>query len=83
MEVFADDVDRQVFLSLLGELVSAGVLIIHCFCLMLTHIHLLAETPPWGELNNPRLQGEGFRDCRLEIDYRPAEVHLVALRCIA
>jgi hypothetical protein len=33
MEVFADDTDRQVFLSLLDELVRAGVLIIHCFCL--------------------------------------------------
>jgi REP element-mobilizing transposase RayT len=50
MEVFADDTDRQVFLSLLDELVRAGVLIIHCFCLMLTHIHLLAETP-LGELS--------------------------------
>jgi REP element-mobilizing transposase RayT len=50
MEVFADDVDRQVLLSLLGELVTAGVLIIHGFCLMLTHIHLLAETP-LGELS--------------------------------
>jgi putative transposase len=50
MEVFADDTDRRVFLSLLGELVTAGVLIIHCFCLMLTHMHLLAETP-LGELS--------------------------------
>jgi len=50
MEVFADDTDRWQFLSLLNELVAAGVLIIHCFCLMLTHIHLLAETP-FGEMN--------------------------------
>ncbi|MFB3904487.1 MAG: transposase, partial [Acidobacteriota bacterium] len=50
MEIFADDVDRQAFLSLLSDLVNAGVLIIHCFCLMLTHIHLLAETP-WGEMS--------------------------------
>jgi hypothetical protein len=33
------------------------------------------------ELNNPRLQGEGFKDCRLEIDYRLAEVRLAALQC--
>ncbi|RPJ85516.1 MAG: hypothetical protein EHM18_10160 [Acidobacteria bacterium] len=50
MDVFADDTDRRVFLSLLGELVAAGVLIIHCLCLMLTHFHLLAETP-LGEMN--------------------------------
>ena len=49
-EVFADDTDRQVFRSLLDELVRAGVLIIHCFCLLLTPIHRLAETP-LGELS--------------------------------
>lgn len=33
------------------------------------------------ELNNPRLEGEGFRGCRLEIDYRRRLVHPLAHRC--
>jgi REP element-mobilizing transposase RayT len=42
---FHDDHDRHTFLSDLGELVQDGALIIHAFCLMLNHFHMLCETP--------------------------------------
>ena len=33
------------------------------------------------QLNNPRLEGEGFMGCRLEIDYRLRSARLPAHRC--
>ena len=54
--------------------------------------HLLALTPKqklfadyYIELRpaDPRLEAEGFKVRRLEIDCRPEPVHLLALRCIA
>jgi putative transposase len=49
MDTFLDLEDRRVFLELLGSLAEKGSLIIHAFCLMLNHIHILVETPA-GEL---------------------------------
>ena len=45
MRTFQDDSDYREFLRLLGLLVDAGVLIVHAYCLMINHIHLLLETP--------------------------------------
>jgi REP element-mobilizing transposase RayT len=42
--VFADDVDRVVFLRLLAESVERFAWRCHAFCLMGTHYHLLIET---------------------------------------
>jgi len=42
---YRDDNDRVRFLDAVGALVGAGVLIVHAFCLMTTHFHLLCETP--------------------------------------
>jgi len=42
--VFADDVDRVVFLRLLAECVERFAWRCHAFCLMGTHYHLVVET---------------------------------------
>ncbi len=44
-KTFMDDCDRRAFLRVLGEIVAMRVLIIHAFCLMPNHFHLLTETP--------------------------------------
>jgi putative transposase len=45
MATFQDDIDRARFLDGIGALVETGVLIVHAFCLMTNHFHLLCETP--------------------------------------
>ncbi len=45
MPVFLDDTDRTDFLDRVGELVGHGDIVIHAFCLMPNHYHLLCETP--------------------------------------
>ena len=42
---FWDDGDRIKFLDGIGTLIEAGFLIVHAFCLMTNHFHLLCETP--------------------------------------
>lgn len=37
MPVFVDDADRRDFLDKLGEVVDAGQLVVHAFCMMPTH----------------------------------------------
>ena len=39
------------------------------------------HTADIAQLNNPRLKGEGFKGCRLEIDCHLRFVHLLAHRC--
>jgi hypothetical protein len=48
MPVFHDDDDREAFLERVGGLVGDGVLVVHAFCLMPNHYHLLCETPRGG-----------------------------------
>jgi len=43
--VFHDDLDRQVFLSTLGECCAKTRWRTHAFCLLPDHLHLLVETP--------------------------------------
>jgi putative transposase len=45
MPVFVDDNDRLLLLHEIESQVQLGFLIVHAFCLMLNHIHLLCETP--------------------------------------
>jgi len=45
MPVFQNDQDRELLLREVELLIRAGTLIVHSFCLMLNHIHLLCETP--------------------------------------
>jgi putative transposase len=42
---FWDDDDRTRLLDGIGTLIGVGVLIVHAFCLMTNHFHLLCETP--------------------------------------
>lgn len=43
--VFRDDQDRQRFLETIGEMVDQFGVLVHAFCLMPNHYHLLLETP--------------------------------------
>lgn len=43
--IFRDDNDRQLFLRLLAETVGRFGWLLHAFSLMLTHFHLMPETP--------------------------------------
>jgi putative transposase len=45
---FTDDFERKHFLDYLREIVDAGNLLVHAFCLMINHFHLLCETPKSG-----------------------------------
>ncbi len=46
--IFRSDKDRKLFLKTLGESVEIHGLIVHAYCLMPNHYHLLLETP-FGE----------------------------------
>lgn len=48
MPVFDDDQDRLCLLHQIEVLIETGALLVHAFCLMLNHIHLLCETPFGG-----------------------------------
>jgi len=43
--IFRDDKDRQRFLETLGEACERFGLVVHAYCLMPNHYHLLAQTP--------------------------------------
>ena len=44
-EIFLDDEDREAFLETLGTVVARFHWIVHAYCLMTNHYHLLVETP--------------------------------------
>ncbi len=44
-DIFVDDQDRLLFLTVLGEVVSRTGWIVHAYVLMDNHYHLLIETP--------------------------------------
>ena len=43
--IYRDDVDRQRFLETLGQAVERFRVIVHAYCLMPNHYHLLLQTP--------------------------------------
>jgi putative transposase len=47
---FTNDFERRRFLDYLLEIVGTGRLLVHAFCLMINHFHMLCETPK-GELS--------------------------------
>ncbi|MGH8657036.1 MAG: transposase [Gammaproteobacteria bacterium] len=44
-DIFLDDADRHLFLSVLDRVVVRFHLVLHAYCLMNNHYHLLLETP--------------------------------------
>lgn len=44
-DIYQDDADREQFLTVLGEVCERFNWIIHAYCLMSNHYHLLIETP--------------------------------------
>jgi REP element-mobilizing transposase RayT len=57
-EVFLDDDDRNLFLSVLKQVVSRSHLLVHAYCLMGSHYHLLLVTPE-GNLSEALRQRNG------------------------
>jgi putative transposase len=45
---FIDNFERKRFLDFLREIVGTGNLLVHAFCLMINHFHMLCETPKSG-----------------------------------
>ena len=43
--IFLNDQDRQLFLETLGETCGRTGWLVHAFCLMRNHFHLVCETP--------------------------------------
>ena len=43
--IFVDDEDRKLFLKTLGEACEKTGWLVHAFCLMNNHFHLVMETP--------------------------------------
>ncbi len=43
--IFLDQTDRKIFLSILSDTVTRFNWVVHAYCLMLNHYHLLLETP--------------------------------------
>lgn len=56
--IFWDDEDREQFLTVLGRVVSRFHLILHAYCLMDNHFHLVVETPE-GNLSKAMRQLNG------------------------
>jgi REP element-mobilizing transposase RayT len=44
-DIYADEADRRIFLRMLGSVVTKQRWVLHAFCLMGNHYHLLVETP--------------------------------------
>jgi REP element-mobilizing transposase RayT len=57
-DIFIDDQDRQLFLTVLGEVVSRSGWIVHAYVLMDNHYHLVIETPK-GNLSRGMRQLNG------------------------
>jgi len=45
MRTFLDDDDREEFLDSVSSVVEDGALVVHAYCLMPNHYHMLCETP--------------------------------------
>ena len=69
-EIFLDDGDREAFLETLGTVVVRFHWIVHAYCLMTNHYHLLVETPEANlsrgmrQLNGVYTQGLNRRHAR-------------------
>ena len=57
-DIFLDDEDREQFLAVLSRVVSRFHLLLHAYCLMDNHFHLVVETPD-GNLSNTMRQLNG------------------------
>ncbi len=58
-DIFIDDADRQMFLSVFADVVDRYNWIVHAYCLMDNHYHLLVETPdPNLSLGMRQLNGQ-------------------------
>ena len=44
-DIYLDDVDRQQFLATLAEACQKTAWMVHAYCLMRNHFHLVLETP--------------------------------------
>jgi REP-associated tyrosine transposase len=69
-DIFEDDSDRSLFLSILGQVVKRFNWLCHAYCLMSNHYHLLIETPDGNlsagmrQLNGMFTQASNRRHCK-------------------
>ncbi len=57
-DIYHDDTDREGWLDVLGEVCTRHNWVVHAFCLMSNHYHLIAETPD-GNLSKGMRQLNG------------------------
>src|SRR4030042_35639 len=67
-DIFLDDDDRLLFCSVLERVVSRFHLLLHAYCLMNNHYHLLVETPE-GNLSKGMRQINGVYTQQLNRRY--------------
>ncbi len=68
-DIFLDDGDRELFLEVLSETVGRFNWVIHAYCLMSNHYHLLIETPD-GNLSKGMRQLNGVYTQRFNRKHR-------------
>ena len=57
-DIYEDDIDREFFLDILGQVVDGWNWVCHAYCLMSNHYHLVIETPD-GNLSKGMRQLNG------------------------
>jgi REP element-mobilizing transposase RayT len=80
--IFEDDEDRTGFLSLLGQVAADFNWVVHAYCLMGNHYHLLVETPD-ANLSVEWPRGHHFAAAvnRTMLSRPLAEARMVEPRC--
>ena len=57
-DIYEDDLDRELFLDIFGQVVDGWNWVCHAYCLMSNHYHLVIETPD-GNLSKGMRQLNG------------------------
>jgi REP element-mobilizing transposase RayT len=80
-DIFLDDEDRRRFIGVLDRVVSRCYLLLHAYCLMENHFHLVVETPEANlskamrQLNGVYTQAFNRRHGRVGHALRPLQGH--------
>ena len=66
--IYLTDLDRTAFLEILSEVVESFNWLVHAYCLMDNHYHLLIETPD-GNLSKGMRQLKATKGSSLDLTY--------------
>ena len=58
-DIYEDDIDRELFLSILDQVIDGRNWVCHPYCIMSNHYHLVIETPD-GNLSKSMRQLNGI-----------------------